>query len=123
MLRTVNLNKPMNQKFTSSYDILRVSAQASDAEIKRAYRILALQYHPDRNPMKRDLAARRFREITEAYSNLKTREKRERYNQSLRSAAESKAENGNGNDNGWLTGFTGSFLRQKKYNEKSGSRA
>ena len=59
------------------YEVLGVGREASDAEIKSAYRKLALKYHPDRN--KEADASDRFKEATEAYSVLSDKEKRERY--------------------------------------------
>ena len=60
------------------YDILGVSRQASEAEIKRAYRRLALRYHPDRNPGDKEAEAR-FKEINEAYEVLRDPQKRAAY--------------------------------------------
>jgi molecular chaperone DnaJ len=51
------------------YRVLGVSALASEEEIKRAFRLLALRWHPDRNPDD-PLAVERFREALEAYENL-----------------------------------------------------
>ena len=60
------------------YDVLGVSREASQDEIKRAYRKLALQYHPDRNPG--DAAAEeRFKGISEAYATLRDADSRARY--------------------------------------------
>src|ERR671933_43629 len=59
------------------YEVLSVSRTASDDEIKKAYRRLALQYHPDRN--KAPDAVERFKEVTEAYQVLSDSEKRSLY--------------------------------------------
>ena len=52
------------------YKVLGISKGASDQEIKKAYRKLAMQYHPDRNPEKEGWANQKFKEINEAYSVL-----------------------------------------------------
>ena len=59
------------------YEVLGVSRTASDDDIKKAYRRLALQYHPDRN--KAPEATERFKEATEAYQILSDAEKRSMY--------------------------------------------
>ena len=61
------------------YKILGISSSASDAEIKKAYRKLAMQYHPDKNPGKEEWANQRFKEINEAYGVLGDPEKRKQY--------------------------------------------
>jgi len=61
------------------YDILGVKRNASDEEIKRSFRKLALQYHPDRN--QESDATEKFKEINEAYQILSDREKRAAYDQ------------------------------------------
>lgn len=60
------------------YDILGLKRGASEEEIKKAYRRLAMQYHPDRNPGKKE-AEERFKEVSEAYAVLSDKKKRREY--------------------------------------------
>lgn len=62
------------------YDILGVSRDATQEEIKKAYRKIALKYHPDRNPGDKE-AEEKFKEAAEAYDVLGNEEKRKRYDQ------------------------------------------
>ena len=63
-------------KCKNYYDILQVTPDSSNAEIKAAYRRLARKFHPDINPASAD----KFKDITEAYSTLINSEKRHNYN-------------------------------------------
>ena len=60
------------------YEVLEIKREASADEIKRAYRQMALKFHPDRNPGDQE-AERRFREAAEAYDILSDAQKRQRY--------------------------------------------
>lgn len=63
------------------YNVLGVSPNASDAEIKSAYRKLSLKYHPDKNIDNREEAENKFKEINVAYEILSDPEKRSLYDQ------------------------------------------
>lgn len=62
------------------YELLGVDRSAADQEIKKAYRRIAMKYHPDRNPDDEDADAK-FKEATEAYDVLMNAEKRSAYDQ------------------------------------------
>lgn len=84
------------------YRILGVSRNATDEEIKSAFRKLALKYHPDRNPGDKDAEAK-FKEINEAYEILSNPEKRKIYD----SYGEEGLRSGFGGSN--FEGFAGEF--------------
>ena len=62
------------------YDVLGVQKNAGKDEIKKAYRKLAVKYHPDRNPDDAD-AEEQFKEATDAYEVLSNDQKRQAYDQ------------------------------------------
>ena len=61
------------------YKILGVEKTASEAEIRKAYRKLALKWHPDKNPDNKEAAEEKFKKINEAYSVLSDKNKRNQY--------------------------------------------
>ena len=86
------------------YAILGVDKNASDEEIKKAYRKMAKKWHPDANPDNRKEAEEKFKEVGEAYSTLSDPQKRRMYDQFGSAAA-------NGNYSGFngFNGFNGGF--------------
>ena len=62
------------------YEVLGVSKSAEDKEIKKAYRKLAIKYHPDKNPND-SVAEEKFKEAAEAYEVLSDAQKKARYDQ------------------------------------------
>ena len=88
------------------YDVLGVSKDADEGELKSAYRKLAMKNHPDRNPDD-EAAAERFREATEAYEILKDPQKRAAYDRMGHAAFEGAAGGGFGGGGFGGGGFGG----------------
>ncbi len=65
------------------YKTLEIDRNASDQDIKKAFRRLALQYHPDKNPANSVQAGEKFKEINEAYQVLGDKQKRGQYDRLL----------------------------------------
>ncbi len=77
------------------YEVLGVKKDASDDEIKKAFRKLAIKYHPDKNPGNKE-AEEKFKEANEAYSVLSDKTKRQRYDQFGHAGVGSSAAGGAG---------------------------
>ena len=89
------------------YEILGISKTASADEIKKAYRKLAMQYHPDRNPGDK-VAEEKFKEASDAYAILSDENKRKMYDQYGYSGVEGGS-GGGGGFGGFEDIFSGGF--------------
>ena len=83
------------------YEVLGISRNATEAEIKKSYRRLAMKYHPDRNPDDKQ-AEDNFKEVQEAYDILSNERKRSAYDQFGHAGVDTSAAGGPG-------GFSGGF--------------
>ena len=100
---------------TDYYELLGVSRDASEADLKKAYRKLAVKYHPDKNPGD-EAAEAKFKEISEAYDVLKDADKRAAYDRYGHAAFKqggmgnlrTSSDRGGGDDAGRARGFCGS---------------
>src|SRR6059036_3916150 len=87
------------------YEVLGVQRGASDADLKAAFRKLAMQHHPDRNPGDKD-CEHKFKELNEAYDVLKDADKRAAYDRFGHAAFE---QGGGGGPHDFGPGFGSAF--------------
>jgi len=71
----------MSQKKFDYYEVLELTPSSPPQDIKKAYRRLALKWHPDKNPNNKNAAEEKFKKIAEAYETLSKPEKRRLYDQ------------------------------------------
>ena len=105
-------------EYRDYYKILGVSRSASEGEIKSAYRKLAMQFHPDRNPGNKQ-AEDRFKEINEAYQVLSDSQKRSRYDQLGESYSQAQ-QNGQSDNFDWSRWTTGQGAQEVNLNDLFG---
>eukprot|EP00005_Dracoamoeba_jomungandri_P005278 CAMPEP_0174250348 /NCGR_PEP_ID=MMETSP0439-20130205/546_1 /TAXON_ID=0 /ORGANISM="Stereomyxa ramosa, Strain Chinc5" /LENGTH=343 /DNA_ID=CAMNT_0015330385 /DNA_START=23 /DNA_END=1054 /DNA_ORIENTATION=+ len=85
------------------YEVLGIGKNASDADIKKAYKKGALRYHPDRNPDNQEEATEKFKEISEAYEVLSDPEKKKTYDRFGHAGLEGGMPGGGGGGPGGAT--------------------
>lgn len=88
------------------YEVLGVQKHASAEDIKKAYRKLALKWHPDKNPDNKDEAERQFKQVAEAYEVLSDAKKRDIYDRYGKEGLINGGGGGNHHDNAFDFGFT-----------------
>ena len=98
------------------YDVLGVSQDASEKDLKAAYRKLAMKYHPDRNPGNTE-AEKNFKDVSEAYEVLKDPQKRAAYDQFGHEAFE-----GNGGPGGFSSDFSMEDIFENFFGDIMGGR-
>ena len=89
------------------YKILGVSKTATADEIKKAYRKLAVQNHPDKHPEDKATYEKKFKEINEAYATLSDQQKRANYDQFGKAGANGGFGGGGGSGFSGFSGFEG----------------
>nr|KAF6271972.1 DnaJ heat shock protein family (Hsp40) member B6 [Pipistrellus kuhlii] len=88
------------------YEVLGVQRHASAEDIKKAYRKLALKWHPDKNPENKEEAERKFKQVAEAYEVLSDAKKRDIYDRYGKEGLNGGGGGGSHFDNPFEFGFT-----------------
>ncbi len=104
------------------YDVLGVNRNASESELKAAYRKLALKFHPDRNP-DNDTAEEKFKEASEAYDVLRDPQKRRIYDQYGHQGLEGQGFSGFGGFEDIFSSFGDIFEDFFGFNSRGGGRS
>uniref|UniRef100_A0A6I8P9V2 DnaJ heat shock protein family (Hsp40) member B6 n=2 Tax=Ornithorhynchus anatinus TaxID=9258 RepID=A0A6I8P9V2_ORNAN len=94
------------KKMVDYYEVLGVQRHASAEDIKKAYRKLALKWHPDKNPDNKEEAERRFKQVAEAYEVLSDAKKRDIYDRYGKEGLNGGGGGGNLFNNQFECGFT-----------------
>jgi len=94
------------------YRVLGVDRGASEKDIAKAYKVLALKHHPDKNPNDKEAAEERFKAITEAYEVLRDAGKRAAYDQFGKEGAGCPAGGGASDQKQWASTGDGAFPTQ-----------
>jgi len=97
---------------TDFYEILEVEKTATDDEIKKSYRRLALKWHPDKNLTNKKQAEEKFKLISEAYEVLSDKDKRRKYDQLGRAGLSNGHSTNNYSSNGGYSRFSEDFLNR-----------
>jgi curved DNA-binding protein CbpA len=97
---------------TDFYEILEVQKTATDDEIKKSYRRLALKWHPDKNLSNKIQAEEKFKLISEAYEVLSDKDKRRKYDQLGRAGLSNGHGNSGYSSNGGYSRFSEDFLNR-----------
>jgi curved DNA-binding protein CbpA len=91
----------MAQTVKTHYEVLELTPSATLQDVKKAYRKLALKYHPDRNPpTEKESATIQFRQVNEAYETLSDPDKRRQYDQDLKYGRFDSGTTGGGSSSG-----------------------
>ncbi|CAF3853902.1 unnamed protein product [Adineta steineri] len=97
---------------TDFYEILEVQKTATDDEIKKSYRRLALKWHPDKNLSNKTQAEEKFKLISEAYEVLSDKDKRRKYDQLGRAGLSNNHGNSGYSPNNGYSRFSEDFLNR-----------
>lgn len=97
---------------TDFYEILEVEKTATDDEIKKAYRRLALKWHPDKNLSNKSQAEEKFKLISEAYEVLSDKDKRRKYDQLGRAGLSNGHGSASSSSHGGYSRFSEDFLNR-----------